>query len=400
MWWAASPIGAEELTAEMLRHVLHLVAEREEEPAGWVGVAHPASWDAACRKLLSRALHEAGHAGVVLVPEPVAAAAHLAARGRLEPGRTVAIFDVGAGSFDAAVVRGDGPDTFTLLGEPLALTSPCGADLEEALFTRVLADHEDRVGALDTDDPEVLAAMGRLLAGCVVAKEALSHATAVTIPVLLPGLRSEARFTRDAFEAMIRSPLQAAVEALGMVVTDSEHVQPADVDHVLLIGGCARIPLVAELLSAQLQRPVTAHPGATTAVVLGTALAASRAMKLITEVAALPTALASPQAEPEAPPPGLPSPRSIRIRRATAAAAGLAAVAAAVAVPLALLTDTRSLDTEAQAKFRAAAPPAAPLMPAPAPGTTPPLPAGEAIPTPTNSRPVLATPRTFGVASP
>ncbi|MCA1702806.1 MAG: Hsp70 family protein, partial [Actinobacteria bacterium] len=303
---------------------------------------------------------------------------------------TVAIFDFGGGSFDAAVVRRDKPDVFTLLGEPLAVASPCGADLEEVLFTRVLTELEDRVGSVDTDAPEVLAAMGRLLAVCVAAKEALSCATAVTVPVLLPGLCSEVRFTRDAFEAMIRPALQAAVEALG-AVTDSGHVRPADVDQVLLTGGCARIPLVAELLTAELQRPVTAHSDATTAVVLGTALAASRAMERVVETAAVPTDWASRRVDPVAPAPGLPARRPGRARSATAVTAGLAAIA----VPLALLAGTGSIDTEAPAEFRAAGPTTGPLVPTPAPGTTPPVrptppvPPGAAIPAPASGR--LAT---------
>ena len=380
----------EELTAEMLRYVLHRIAGREEGPAARVAVAHPVSWEAPSLELLTRALHEAGQSGVVLVPEPVAAAVHLAARGQLEPGRTVAIFDFGGGSFDAAVVRRDKPDVFTLLGEPLAVASPCGADLEEVLFTRVLTELDDRVGSVDTDDPEVLAAMGRLLAACVAAKEALSCATAVTVPVLLPGLRSEVRFTRNAFEAMIRPALQAAVEALG-TVTDSGHVRPADVDQVLLTGGCAQIPLVAELLTAELQRPVTAHPDATTAVVLGTALAASRAMECIAETAAVPTDWASRRADSDAPAPGLPARRPRRARQATAVTAGLA-VMVAIAVPLALLAGTGSIDTEAPAEFRAAGPTTGPLVPTPAPGTRSndaPVQPGDVIPAPVSGR--LAT---------
>ena len=382
----------EELTAEMLRYVLHRVAEHEQEPAARVAVAHPASWDAHSRERLRTALREAGHSGVVLVPEPVAVAAHLAAQGRLEPGRTVAVFDFGGGSFDAAVVRRDKPDVFTLLGEPLAVASPCGADLEEVLFTRVLTELEDRVGSVDADDPEVLAAMGRLLAACVAAKEALSCATAVTVPVLLPGLRSEVRFTRDAFEAMIRPALQAAVQAL-CTVTDSGHVRPADLDQVLLTGGCARIPLVAELLTAELQRPVTAPSAATTAVVLGTALAASRGMELVAETAAVPAVpagWASRRAELDAPAPGVPARRPGRARPATAAAAGLAAMV--LAVPLTLMAGTESIDTEAPAEFRAAAPTTGPLVSTQAPGTRSndaPVQPGDVVPAPASGQ--LAT---------
>ncbi|MCA1674563.1 MAG: hypothetical protein LC799_21030, partial [Actinobacteria bacterium] len=94
---------------------------------------------------------------------------------------------------------------------------------------------------------------------------------------------------------------------------------------------------------------------------------------------------------PDAPAPGLPARRPGRARPATAITAGLAAIA----VPLALLAGIGSIDTEAPAEFRAAGPTTGPLVPTPAPGTTPPVrptppvPPGAAIPAPASGR--LAT---------
>lgn len=347
---SASPVVAggvahrpEELAAALLGCVIQRVAEREEEPAARVAIAHPASWDEHSGKLLVQALHEVGHSDVVLVPEPAAAAAHLAARGQLEPGRTVAVFDFGAGSLDAAVVRRDGPDVFAIVGDPVAIESPCGAELEEILFTQVLTTLGDGVGPVDVDDPEVVAAMGHLLAGCVAAKESLSSATAVTVPVLLPGVHSEVRFTRPAFEAMIRPTLQPAVRALCTVT-------PQDADAVLLVGGCARIPLVAELLTAELQRPVTVDADAMTAVSLGAALAASRARE---RGEAADVVMAGP-VTPWAKPPPLASRRPTRTR-VLAAAAGLVGMLA-IAVPVALTGGTEPGRAGAGAEFPITAP--------------------------------------------
>lgn len=380
----------EEPAAELLRYVLHRVAEREEEPAARVAVAHPASWDPHSGTLLVQALHELGHSGVVLVPEPAAAAAHLAARGQLEPGHTVAVFDFGCGSLDAAVIRRDGPELFTLLGDPVSIESPCGADLDEALFTHVLTELEDQVGSVDVDDPEVLTAMGHLLAGCVAAKEALSSATAVTVPVLLPGVHPEVRVTRPAFEALIRPSLQAAVEAL-CAVTDSVDVRPADVDAVLLVGGCARIPLVVELLTAELQRPVTVDPDATTAVALGSALAASRAPELAAEAATVPAGPVIPWVQP--PPPASRRPARTRV---VAAAAGLVT---AVAVPLALMAGPESVRTGVGAEFRTTAPTTALAAPTP-PGPLAPAPIGPGESSPAAAQADPLVPGLIGVIAP
>ena len=79
--------------------------------------------------------------------------------------------------------------------------------------------------------------------------------------MLLPTIQTEVRVTRAELEAMIRPPLSETVTALERAVR-SAGLTPEGIDHVLLVGGSSRIPLVAELVSAGLGRPVAvdAHP--------------------------------------------------------------------------------------------------------------------------------------------
>ena len=73
-----------------------------------VRLTHPAQWGAARQNVLASAAREAGlGAGkLVLLPEPVAAAAqYTRLPGRsVPPGGTVAVYDLGGGTFDVAVV--------------------------------------------------------------------------------------------------------------------------------------------------------------------------------------------------------------------------------------------------------------------------------------------------------
>ena len=56
---------------------------------------------------------------VTFLAEPQAAALHYAAAERVEPGSTIAVYDLGGGTFDAAVVaQGRRPAGFSLLGRP------------------------------------------------------------------------------------------------------------------------------------------------------------------------------------------------------------------------------------------------------------------------------------------
>ncbi|WP_028932178.1 Hsp70 family protein, partial [Pseudonocardia asaccharolytica] len=96
--------AAEELSARLVRWVTDRVAEREGGPAARIAVTHPAAWGAHKRELLAGALAGQGLA-VTFLAEPQAAALHYAGAERVEPGSTIAVYDLGGGTFDAAVVR-------------------------------------------------------------------------------------------------------------------------------------------------------------------------------------------------------------------------------------------------------------------------------------------------------
>jgi len=128
---------------------------------------------------------------------------------------------------------------------------------------------------LDPTDPGVRTAAGRLRAECVLAKESLSRDTEATIPVTLPGLSTEVRLTRQDFEDLVRPALMSTVESLRRTVRSAR--TPVDqIAATVLAGGSSRIPLVAELITGELQLPVAVgtHPKHT--VALGAALLAAR----------------------------------------------------------------------------------------------------------------------------
>jgi hypothetical protein len=119
-----------------------------------------------------------------------------------------------------------------------------------------------------------MGALVRLRQECIEAKEALSSETDATIPVLLPNVQSEVRLTRVEFEAMIRPSLTETIGALRRAV-QSAGVEPAEVKAVLLVGGSSRIPLVGQLVSAELGRPVAVDAHPKHAIALGAAIAAA-----------------------------------------------------------------------------------------------------------------------------
>ena len=94
----------EDLSARLVRWVVDRVAEREGGQATQIALTHPASWGSHKKDLLTAALARLD-LRVSLLAEPQAAALHYATQERITPGSTIAVYDLGGGTFDAAVVR-------------------------------------------------------------------------------------------------------------------------------------------------------------------------------------------------------------------------------------------------------------------------------------------------------
>ena len=269
-----SPFSADALTAHLLRHLVEVVEEQEGGAPDAVAVTCPANWGPYKTELLVQALRAAGIGDASVLSEPEAAAVFYASTERVEPGEVVAIYDLGGGTFDAAVLRKTERD-FSLLGSPEGIERLGGIDFDEAVLAHVQRFLGDALSRLDPSDPATLAALGRLRNDCVEAKEALSADTDVSIPVLLPAVQTEIRLTRAEFESMIRPTLAETTAALQRAL-ESAGVGADELKAVLLVGGSSRIPLVGQLVSAELGRPVALDVHPKHAVAQGAALAAGR----------------------------------------------------------------------------------------------------------------------------
>jgi molecular chaperone DnaK len=272
---AGSPFSAEQLMANLLRAVLEQTAAEQGGPADRVAITHPANWGPYKIDLLTQAVRLADLPSADLLTEPQAAAIYYASSQRVEPGETVAVYDLGGGTFDAAVLRRtDGG--FEIIGEPEGIERLGGIDFDEAVFAHVRAALGDAFAQLDPADPVALTAVARLREDCVAAKEALSSDTDAAIPVLLPTVQTEIRLRRAEFEDMIRPALTETIGSLRRALR-SAAVDPSDVTAVLLVGGSSRIPLVAQLVTSELGRPVAVDAHPKHAVALGAALASAAA---------------------------------------------------------------------------------------------------------------------------
>jgi actin-like ATPase involved in cell morphogenesis len=271
---AGQPFTAEQLSAKLLESVVYDINRREGGTPGQIVITHPANWGEFKRKLLDEAVSMAGLDNDIVdfITEPEAAALSYAAQERIHLGEVVAVYDLGGGTFDAAVLQRT-ETGFSLVGKPDGIERLGGIDFDAAVFSHVTANIDDALTQLDPADPAALAAVSRLKQDCVDAKEALSSDTDARIPVLLPNLQTEVRITRHEFEALIRPSLMDSMEAMRRAIR-SASLELDDVTRVLLVGGSSRIPLISQLVAIELGLPVAVDAHPKHSIALGAAFAA------------------------------------------------------------------------------------------------------------------------------
>ena len=235
-----SPWSAEALMGRLLRWTVDAVTAAEGSPPARIALCRPANWGPYKQDLLRDAIRIAEVEVHVQLTEPEAAAISYTSTEHVPPDSVVAVYDLGGGTFDAAVLRRGG-DGFGVLGEPEGIERLGGIDFDQAVFGFVAEALGPAVGELDPHDPTILTAIARLRQECVEAKEALSADTETVIPVLLPSMQTEVRITRAEFEAMIRPRVSDTIAALRRALR-SARVEPDEVGAVLLVGGSSRIP--------------------------------------------------------------------------------------------------------------------------------------------------------------
>lgn len=261
-------LGVEVAVVDLFAAVLRRVGAEARRVAAAdpdaVVLTHPAGWGGQRRSVLERAAAAAGFGHVVLVAEPVAAARYFLAHRPQMPGPDagghgtpipVVIYDLGAGTFDVAVVAGDrvlatdglvdvgGLDVDAALLKNLAAADPGNADA----WARI---QHPRTGADQR-------ASRQLLDDVRTSKELLSRNAQTFLYV--PGTDRDIPVSRDQLEAAAQPLIAQTVATTRTTITRAGLSVPPP-GPIYLVGGASRMPLVATLLHRGLAAaPTTAE---------------------------------------------------------------------------------------------------------------------------------------------
>jgi molecular chaperone DnaK len=178
-----------------------------------------------------------------ILNEPTAAAIGYGLNG--EHNRTLAVFDLGGGTFDVTILRKDG-DVFEVLATN-GDTFLGGDDFDARIIAAVVDDCAQR---FEVDLTQDASAMQRLKEAAERAKRELSSAetTRMNLPFLTRGPDGPVHIDYEAFSRRdlerATSDLIARLEAPCRTALQDARIKPAHIDEVLLVGGMSRMPAV------------------------------------------------------------------------------------------------------------------------------------------------------------
>ena len=231
---AAGLLNPVSVSADILKALSARAQQALDGELDGVVITVPAYFDDAQRQGTKDAARLAGLHVLRLLNEPTAAAIAYG----LDSGQegTIAVYDLGGGTFDISILRlSRGVFEVLATGGDSAL----GGDD----FDHLLADWlREQAGVADRSDHGL---QRQLLDAAIQAKIALSDAESVTVNVA--GWQGDV--TREQFNALIATLVKRTLMACRRALKDAG-VSAEEVQDVVMVGGSTRVPLVREQVGA------------------------------------------------------------------------------------------------------------------------------------------------------
>jgi Fe-S protein assembly chaperone HscA len=257
-----------EISAFILRQLKRNAERYFGAPVAKGVITVPAYFNDAQRQATKDAGRIAGLDVLRLVNEPTAAS--LAYGLDEKKNGTVAVYDLGGGTFDISVLKlHDG------IFEVIATNGDThlgGDDIDNLLITIALDDIQGDLGVDVRRHAEIVQAIRKAV---IETKIALSSNESTALDVELPGgKRYQRQITREQFEQLIQPVINRTVAPVKQAMKDAE-LTVQQIDEAVLVGGSTRIPMVRQLVEGLFQRKPHAELNPDEVVALGAAVQAN-----------------------------------------------------------------------------------------------------------------------------
>ncbi|MBP2196429.1 molecular chaperone DnaK [Pantoea cypripedii] len=236
-----------QISAEVLKKMKKTAEDFLGEPVTEAVITVPAYFNDAQRQATKDAGRIAGLEVKRIINEPTAAAlAYGLDKG--QGNRTIAVYDLGGGTFDISIIEideVDGEKTFEVLATN-GDTHLGGEDFDSRLINYLVAEFKKDQGIDLHNDP---LAMQRLKEAAEKAKIELSSAqqTDVNLPYITADATGpkhlNIKVTRAKLESLVEDLVARSIEPLKVALQDAG-LSVSDINDVILVGGQTRMPLV------------------------------------------------------------------------------------------------------------------------------------------------------------
>ena len=256
-----------EISAFIVRQLKRNAERYFGAPVTKAVITVPAYFNDAQRQATKDAGRIAGLEVLRLVNEPTAAS--LAYGLDKKETATVAVYDLGGGTFDISILK-----LHEGIFEVIATNGDThlgGDDIDNLLIAIAL---DDIQGDLGVDVRRSGEAVQTIRKAVIDTKIALSSQDETTLDIELPGGKRYQRvITREQYEQLIRPVIDRTVGPVRQAMKDAT-LTAKQIDEAVLVGGSTRIPLVRKLVEDQFERTPHADLNPDEVVALGAAVQA------------------------------------------------------------------------------------------------------------------------------
>ncbi len=257
-----------EISAFILRQLKRNAERYFAAPVTKAVITVPAYFNDAQRQATKDAGRIAGLEVLRLVNEPTAAA--LAYGLDKKATATVAVYDLGGGTFDISILK-----LHEGIFEVVATNGDThlgGDDIDNLLITIALDDIQGDLGLDVRRNAEIVQAIRKAV---IEAKIALSASEHTTLELDLPGgKRYRREITRAQFEQLIEPIIERTAGPVRQAMKDAGRA-PSQIEEAVLVGGSTRIPRVRRLVEELFQRKSHCELNPDEVVALGAAVQAN-----------------------------------------------------------------------------------------------------------------------------
>jgi len=243
-------LAPQQVSAEILRKIKEYAESYLGETVSQAVITVPAYFNDAQRQATKDAGKIAGLEVLRIINEPTAAALAYGVDKKLKGDRTVAVYDLGGGTFDISIIEisdDGGEKQFEVLSTN-GDTFLGGEDFDQALLDHLVSEFKKSDGFDLTNDSM---ALQRLKEAAEKAKVELSSTTQTEVS--LPYITADSsgpkhlliNITRAKFESLVQDLIVRSIKPCQTACKDAG-IDPKNIDEIILVGGQTRMPAVQE----------------------------------------------------------------------------------------------------------------------------------------------------------